>query len=137
MRGAVAAIGRQDRRDLGHPQLIDGGLDYHFAGKLHSRRIEVKAKNGLALEAAKPTMEISARGIEKEPSESREHGVAEIAMHCRHGPRPDAALEPIAHDKLIAVAKLLDKRVERSKIVTVVRVAYDHEPAARSCDTCA
>jgi hypothetical protein len=67
MRRAVAAVGRQDRRDLGYRELIDSGLDHHFARKLHSCCLEIEAENGAAIEAAKPTMKIAARAVEKEP----------------------------------------------------------------------
>jgi hypothetical protein len=132
MRRAVAAVGRQDRRDLGYRELIDRGLDHHFTCKLYSCCLEVEAKNSAALEATKPTMKIAARAVEKEPSESREQGIAEISVQQRHGSRPDAALKAIAHDELITVAKLLDKWIEFSEIVTIVRVAHYDEPAAGS-----
>ena len=42
--------------------------------------------------------------------------------------------ETVAEHQVTSVAKLFEKRLQRQKIVAVVRVAHYHEPAARLLD---
>src|SRR5713101_247983 len=79
-------------------------------------------------------MKIATRAAEKKPANRGEDGIAEIAMQCGHGPRPDAALEAIAHHKLIALAKLLDERGEPGEVVAVVGITHDDVGAACGTD---
>ena len=51
-------------------------------------------------------------------------------MEKRHGARPDAPLEAIAHDQLVALPQLVDERPEIGEVVAVVGVAHDHVPAS-------
>ena len=55
-------------------------------------------------------------------------------MEEGHGAGRDAALEPVAHDQVGAVAQTLDQTVQAFEIIAVVGVAHDHEAAARRAD---
>ena len=47
-------------------------------------------------------------------------------MHYRHGARGDAPLKSVAHDQIVARAKLFDERKQSGKVVAFVRVSHDH-----------
>ena len=52
----------------------------------------------------------TSRSLNSAPAEPGQHRVAEVAVQRRHGARADAALEPVAHHHVVALAELLDER---------------------------
>src|ERR1035441_1119623 len=79
-------------------------------------------------------MEIPFVHVEEDSSDSCEDRISDVAVFPRHGPRLDAALEPVPHDHVVAFAQLLNKVVQMLEIITVVGVAHDAKAAARLGD---
>ena len=56
-------------------------------------------------------------------------------MEGRHRARSDPAEKAVAHDQLVALAKLLDEGHQIAEVVAIVGVAHDHVATARGLDT--
>ena len=115
-------------------QLMQRRLDHHLARELHAWALELEVEHRLAREAAQAAMEVADRDLEEQPADEGEHRIAEIAVQGGHGALCDAALEPVAHDQVRAVAQLCDHGVQVLEIVAVVGVAHDDVLAAGGRD---
>ena len=134
MRRARAAVRRQGGRDLGDAQVLQRGLDNHFACELHAGRGQAQILHGPTTEAAQPTVKVAGPAAEEQPTDAGQHRVSQVAMQRRHGARLDAALEPVAHHQIVAFAQFFDEGIERAEIVAVVGVGHDDVAASRRGD---
>ena len=89
----------------------------------------MQAKDSVTVEPAQPAMEIADRCAVKDPPQSGQHRVAKIAVQGRHGLGRDPAAKTVAHHQIGPAAQLRDERIKIGKIIAVVAVAHDHEPA--------
>ena len=134
VRRTAPAIRRERRRHLGDTHLEQRGLDDHLAGKLHPGGVQVHPLDGGLAEAAQAAVEITHGRAEKQPSDARQHRVAQVPVQGRHGARLNAAPEAVAHHQVAAFSQLLDERHEIGEVVAVVGVAHDDVPAAGGGD---
>ena len=94
-------------------------------------RVELQPKRRLAGKAAQPAMEVADRAAEEEPSDEREHRIAEIAVQRRHRRFRDPAAKAVSHHDVKALAELFDEPVEVGEVVGIVAVAHDDVATAR------
>jgi hypothetical protein len=125
VRRAGAPVRAERRRDLGHLQTHDRGLDHHLGGELHPRRVQLEPEDGLTRETAQAAMEITDRRAEEHAPDRRKNGIAEVPVQGRHGAGRDPALEAVAHDQVGPAAEFFDEGVQPREIVAVVAVAHD------------
>ena len=73
--------------------------------------------------------------MEEQSSDGRKNWVAEISVQWWHSARFDAALEPIAHYEIVAVAQFFQKARNIAKIVAAIWIAHDDVLAMGGSDT--
>src|SRR5579871_4077704 len=129
MRWVVSAVGVQNNGNFRDPLMVQTGLDHHLAGKLHSRSLQMQPLVGFPAEAAETAVGIADRSMKEQVQDPSEDWVADVAMQPGHGPRPDAALKAIAHDQIVASAKLIKERFDVAKVVRIIGIAHDHVTA--------
>src|SRR5688500_15931375 len=127
---AAATVRRQRRRNLGHAESGELGLDHHLARELHARRDQVQAADRFPVEPAEAAVEIADVRAEQKASDERQHRIAEITMERGHCARCDSARESIAHHQLVTATQPLDERLQAAEIVAVVGTAPDTVAAA-------
>ena len=129
-----AAVGPQGGRDLGDAQAVQRRADDHLGGELHAGGSEAQPQHRLARDAAQAAVEVADVARVEEPADGGEHRVAEVAVLPGHRARLDAALEPVAHDEVEALAQLLEEAVEVAEVVGGVGVSHHHVAAPRRRD---
>src|SRR5262245_7755918 len=67
-------------------------------------------------------------------ADQRQQRIAEEFMQYRHSSWCYSPFEAVPQYYLISSTELIDKWLQCRKIITIVGVAHDHEPAARSLD---
>src|SRR5699024_2888218 len=122
-------------RHFRDPQSMQRRFHDSLTGKLHPSRAQIETLNRGLTEAAQAAVKITAWAPEKDSSNARQHGIAEIPVKRRHRVRRNAALEAITDHELVAGAQLLEERAELSEVVTVVGVAHNDVRAARGLNT--
>src|SRR5579859_247554 len=80
-------------------------------------------------------MEVAARTAEEHAAYRGEHWVADVTMQWWHRARLDAAEEPVAHHKFVALPELLDEAAQIREVVAVVGVTHDDVTPARRGDS--
>ena len=135
VRGAGTTVLLQGGGDLDDVVLGQGGLDDHLGGELHPGGLEPQVEDALPVEAAQAAVEVPDAGAEEQLADAGQDGVAQILVQRGHGAGGDAALEPVAHDEVVAFAQLLHEGGQGGEVVGVVGVSHDHEAAARGGDT--
>ena len=98
---------------LGDAHTSEGGLHHHLAGELHAWRLEVEVDDRLTPEAPQSAVEVADVGVEEQPAEEGQRGVADVAVQRWHGAVVDAAGETVAHHQVGAPAQRGEERVER------------------------
>ena len=76
------------------------------------------------------------RDVEKQPTEPRQHRIADVAVKRRHRSGSDPASKPVTHHEVGATAEPLDEWLQGVECVAVVCISHDHELAARVTDAC-
>ncbi|KAK0332132.1 hypothetical protein LTR94_026128, partial [Friedmanniomyces endolithicus] len=137
VRRAAAPVLGQHRRHLADVEMRERGGHDHLAGEFHACRAQVEVDDRLAIEPAQPAVKIADRDAEEQPPDRRQHGIAEIAMQQRHRAGQDAALEPVAHHQLSAIAQCRDKGGKVAEVGAVVGIAHDDVAPARGVDAAA
>src|SRR6185369_13523830 len=82
------------------------------------------------VESAQSTVKITARTIEEQPSDSREHGITEIPVQPGHRIPLDTSFETVTHHQVETVTQLVEERTEVTEVVAVVGVPHDDRTAA-------
>ena len=72
----------------------------------------------------------------QEIQDSRHQGIAKVTVQPRHGARPDAAPESIAHDQVVSLPQTLDEELHMTEVIRVVGVAHNDESAVSSRNSC-
>ena len=135
VRRAAAPVRLQCGRYLDQRVPGERGAYDQLGGELHARHAESERPDALPVEAADAAVEVAdLLQPEHEASDPRQDRVAQIPVQERHGTGSDAALEPVAHDHVVALAQLVDERAEVGQVVGVVRVGHDDVPPAGRLD---
>src|SRR5208337_180193 len=69
-------------------------------------------------------MEITHGALEKESSQCRKNGIAQVAMKRRHGPRLDTAAKAVSYDQAGAVPQLFDEPRNMPKLIAIVGIPH-------------
>src|ERR1700730_254674 len=101
VRRAVPAVGRKRRGYFRDAQTEGRGLHHHFGSEFHAQCPQLEPLDRILAESAKPAMKIPHGTFEKQPSQSRQNGIPEIAMQSGHRSWQDFPLETIAHHEVI------------------------------------
>src|SRR5205807_5492119 len=98
----------------------------HLARELHSCGPEVHPLERRFAERAEPAVKVADLTVKEDSTDHRQQWITDPAVCPRHGPGHDATKESVPHDEVVPLAHLFDKRLDRRKVVTVVRIANDH-----------
>jgi len=129
-----SSVWAQDDWDFGDLHSLEGRFDHHLARELHSGRAEVQLGVGVFAKASKTAVHVAHGGVKEKPADRGEHWVADPAMGPDHRALLDLTRETVSHDEVMAFAQTIDERPDRAEVVTVVRVAHDHELTAGRVD---
>jgi hypothetical protein len=86
--------------------------------------VQVEGQDRLSVECPQAAVEVAGLALEEQPPDEAEHGVAEVAVQRGHRARGDAALEPVAHDQVGAVAQVGEEGAQGPEVVGVVAVTH-------------
>jgi hypothetical protein len=84
--------------------------------------------------SAQTAAEIVNGTLVEKPSYRRQQGVAKVPVQRRHCTILDAALKSVTHNQIVTRLELFDEGIKGFEIVSVVRVAHDHELSMSSLD---
>src|SRR5207248_5505237 len=131
----VAPVAVQDGGDLRDSHSLERSLDHHLTGELHARGAQAEAGIGVATQPAKPAVEVAEGSLEEKAPDGAEHRIAEISMLPGHRSGVDSTYEPVSHHQVVTLAQLFDEGQDLGEVVAQVRIADDHEGAARRLDS--
>jgi hypothetical protein len=116
-------------RDLTHAKLSLRSTDHHLAGEFHAGSFQVQRLNLLAIERSQPAVPVAAWGSVQQSTYTAQDRVTNVAVMPRHRARNDPASKTVAHDKVVALFKLVQKPWDLAKIVAAVAVTHHLEYA--------
>ena len=134
VRLAAPAVGTQDGRDLTDVEAVERCAHHHLAGVLHPGGMEVEVEDRLPPKPPHPAVEVADLGGEQPAPDERQDRVADDAVHRRHRPWHDPALEAVPHHEVGPGVERVHERPEVVEGVAVVGVGDDHVVGAGTFD---
>ena len=121
---AIPAIFMEDSWDFCNVQFGQSTSNHHFACKFHPCRLELKFTNFFSIETSQSTVKIADWDMKEESTQETQHRVSQIAVQGGHSAWLDSP-KTISHHKMRTASQLVNKVIERAKIIAVVGITHD------------
>jgi hypothetical protein len=115
----------EGRRHFGNLQMVEGGLDDHFAGIFHACSDQPQLEDRCTVVSPQAAVVIANLAGEKQPRDKGKHWIAQITVQRRHSARLYPSLETVPHHQVIALPQLLYERRQMQEVVAVVCVPHN------------
>src|SRR5580700_3237288 len=133
MRWAFALVGPENDGDFGDAGSNLAGLNDKLKGKFHPRAAQIQFVIKIAPKSPHSAVAVSDSRTEETIYKPTQTGIAEVPVERRHCAWLDAALEPIPHYEVVALAQFVNKIRNLTEIVTVVGIPHDDVLTASEC----